>query len=113
MSQLRLVLICMTVLIVVFTVTAVAQGGFDLITPFLAPIIAMTWPGQFHVDFLCYLVLSGIWMAWRQGFSNSGIALGVLAPPLGILFFAPYLIYLIHTTERDALKMIMGVHADG
>lgn len=113
MAQLRLVLIAMTALIVIFTATAIQQGGLNLITPFLTPMFAMTWPGQFHVDFTCYLVLSGIWMAWRSGFSKGGIALGILAPPLGILFFAPYLIYLISKTGGDVRKLILGVHNEG
>lgn len=112
MAQFRTVLIGMTFLIILFTVTAVVQGGGDLITPFLTPIIAMTWAGQFHIDFLCYLVLSGIWMAWRQGFSRGGIALGLLAPPFGVLFFAPYLIYLIGRTGGNTRKLLVGVHAD-
>lgn len=85
MTGLRYALIAMTVLIVVFTVTAIANGGLNLITPFLMPILALSWQGQFNIDFACYLVLSGIWMAWRGGFSGGSIALGILAPPLGIL----------------------------
>lgn len=107
----RLVLIAMTALIILFTITAVMKGGFDLFTPFFGPIVAMNWQGQFNIDFATYLVLSGIWIAWRSGFSRSGTALGILAPPLGILFFAPYLIHLIGKSNGDPRKLLLGVHA--
>ena len=104
-------LIAMTALIVVFTVAAVANGGINLVTPFLTPILALSWQGQFNIDFTCYLVLSGIWMAWRGGFTKGSIALGILAPPLGILFFAPYLLYLVGTSNGDPRLLLLGVHA--
>ena len=111
MTGLRYALIAMTVLIVVFTVTAIANGGLNLITPFLMPILALSWQGQFNIDFACYLVLSGIWMAWRGGFSGGSIALGILAPPLGILFLAPYLIYLVGRSNGDPRQLLLGVRA--
>ncbi|WP_299498550.1 hypothetical protein [uncultured Roseobacter sp.] len=111
MTKFRYALVAMTVLIVVFTVAAIANGGINLITPFLTPILALSWQGQFNIDFACYLVLSGIWMAWRGGFSGASIALGVLAPPLGILFFAPYLIYLVSKSNGDPRQLLLGVHA--
>jgi len=111
MQRFQTALIAMFALIVVATIAAIWDGGIDLIIPFLEPIIALTWQGQFNIDFTCYLVLSGIWMAWRGGFSRRSIALGVLAPPLGILFFAPYLLYLIRASDGDAKKLLLGVHA--
>ena len=111
MSKFRLTLIAMTATIILFTITAVADEGLDLFTPFLGPIVAMNWQGQFNIDFATYLVLSGIWMAWRSGFSRAGVMLGVCAPPLGILFFAPYLIFLIGKCGGDPRKLLLGVHA--
>ena len=111
MARFRLVLMAMTVLIVLFTLAATANGGLDLFTPFLRPVFEMNWQGQFNIDFLTYLVLSGLWMAWRSGFSRSGLLLGIAAPPLGMLFFAPYLIYLIGRSENCSRKLLLGVHA--
>lgn len=111
MTLFRYVLIAMTILILVFTATAIAEGGIDLITPFLAPILALNWQGQFNIDFACYLALSGIWLAWRGGFSIGSIALGVLAPSLGTIFLAPYLLYLIGKTGGDPRRILLGVHA--
>lgn len=112
MTHFRLILAVMTLVILVTTALAVADGGLDLITPFLSPIFAMTWQGQFNIDFTCYLILSGIWMMWRGGFSGGSIALGLLAPPLGIFFFAPCLIYLIGNAEGDPKRLLLGVHAN-
>jgi len=111
MTGFRYVLIAMTVLIYVFTMAAVANSGINLITPFLTPILALSWQGQFNFDFTCYLVLSGIWMAWRGGVTNGSIGLGILAPPFGILFFAPYLLYLVGKSNGDPRKILLGVHA--
>lgn len=113
MAFFRTALIAMLLLIIVLTIAAVAEGGLDLITPFIQPILALTWQGQFNFDFMCYLILSGIWMAWRGGFSRGSIALGLLAPPLGILFFAPYLVHQISKSEGDARRLLLGVHANG
>lgn len=111
MSRLRLVLITMTALIVIFTIAAVANEGLNLLPFFFNPVRALSWQGQFNVDFSCYLILSGVWMAWRGGFSGKSIALGVLAPPLGMLFFAPYLIYLLGKSNGDPKRLLLGVHA--
>ena len=111
MTRFLYVLIAMIALIVVYTMAAVANGGINLITPFLTPIFALNWQGQFNIDFTCYLVLSGIWMAWRGGFTGGSIALGILAPPLGILFFAPYLLYLVSKSRGDPRQLLLGVHA--
>ena len=111
MAQFRLLLIAITVVIVVFTIAAVANDGWNLLPHFFGPILALTWQGQFNVDFTTYLILSGVWMAWRGGFTGGSIALGLLAPPLGILFFAPYLIYLIGRSGGDPKKLLLGVHA--
>jgi hypothetical protein len=111
MTAFRTLLVAMTALIAAFTLGAIADGGLDLITPFVTPILTVTWQGQFNVDFACYLVLSGVWMAWRGGFTRASIALGVLAPPLGIFFLAPYLLYLTVRTQGDHRRLLLGVHA--
>ena len=111
MTGFRYILIAMTALIVAFTVAAVANGGINLITPFFTPIVALSWQGQFNIDFTCYLVLSGLWMAWRGGFTSGSIVLGIIAPPLGILVFAPYLLYLVGESNGDPRRFLLGVHA--
>lgn len=111
MKIFRVILMSMTVIIGLMTIAAIANGGVDLITPYFSEILALTWQGQFNVDFATYLILSGLWMAWRGGFSKGSIALGVFAPPLGILFFAPYLLYLTSKNSGDVRKLLLGVQA--
>ena len=111
MQPLRRLLIAMTGVIVVLTLVVVVQEGPNLLPAFLGPILGLTWQGLFNADFACYLVLSGVWMAWRGGFTRASIALGILAPPLGVLFFAPYLIYLMGQAGGDPKGVLLGVHA--
>lgn len=113
MTVLRCTLFTMTIILLLVTIGAVADGGWDLLSPFVAPILALTWQGQFNVDFACYLVLSGIWMAWRGGFSRGSLVLWILAPALGFLFFGPYLIWLVGRSGADPRKLLLGVHAEG
>ena len=111
MAAFRMVLIAMILVMIILTITAVQNEGLDGITPFFTPIFELAWQGQYRVDFICYLILSGIWMAWRSGFSTGGILMGVFLPPFAILFFAPYLLYLIGKTGGDPRKILLGVHA--
>lgn len=111
MTAFRNLLVAITMVIVGFTLAAVATDGPNLLPHFIAPVLALSWQGQFNVDFTMYLLLSGLWMAWRGGFTKGSIVLGVLAPPLGILFLAPYLIYLIVKCENDPRELLLGVHA--
>ena len=111
MTRFRQLLIAITLVIVLFTVAAVLNEGLNLLPHFFKPIRALTWQGQFNVDFSTYLVLSGVWMAWRGGFTHKSIALGVLTPPLGILFFAPYLLFLARKANGDPKIFLLGVHA--
>lgn len=111
MSQFRVLLIGLTAVMILMTLAAVVTEGINLVTPFLSPIFALSWQGQFNVDFACYLILSGVWMAWRGGFSRASTTLGIAMPALGMLFFAPYLIYLIAQSGGDVKSVLLGVHA--
>ncbi|MEQ9448599.1 MAG: hypothetical protein RLN70_06775, partial [Rhodospirillaceae bacterium] len=74
-------------------------------------IAGMTWQGQFNTDFMMYLMLSGLWTAWRSGFTAGAVALGAVAAVLGILFLAPYLLYLSYRTKGDLRRLLLGIHA--
>lgn len=112
MNTFRILLWILVALILIFTITAVAQGGLNFITPFFAPLPSLTWQAQFHLDFALYLFVSALWMAWRSGFSRAGLALACLCAPLGMLFFAPYLIYLLGQTKGDMRALLLGVHTE-
>ncbi len=68
----------------------------------------MAWPGQFNLDFMGFLILSGLWVAWRNNFSAMGLGLGVVAFFGGIMFLTPYLFYLSFETKGDMKKILLG-----
>ena len=92
MGAFRILLAVFIVAIISFTGVVIANHGWNLLPIFFGDIAAMTWPGQFNFDFLCFLILSGLWLAWRHHFSAGGIVLGVLGLFGGIMFLAPYLL---------------------
>jgi len=68
----------------------------------------LTWSGQFNLDFLCYLALSGLWIMWRNKFSGKSILVGTVAMILGIVFFAPYLLWLMNKEKGDLKRVLVG-----
>ena len=78
MNYFRLLLTAMVVVIMVYTVAVGIRQGWNLFPIFFGEMSALTWSGQFNTDFTCFLVLSGLWLAWRHHFSLAGLALGVL-----------------------------------
>jgi len=87
----RILLFLMLAILGVFTFNAWNAEGFMVIETALKNIQGGGWNAQFNFDFLCYLILSGIWIAWRHQFRWKGLLLGILAMVGGMLFFAPYL----------------------
>ena len=67
----------------------------------------MAWPGQFNLDFLCFLVLSALWVAWRHQFSPAGLLLAVAAFFGGALFLSAYVL-IVSTAERDMRVLLLG-----
>ena len=70
----------------------------------------MRWKGQFSLDFFCYLLLSALWILWRNKCSGSGISLAIAAMTAGFLFFAWYLLYLVSKENGDFRKVLLGAH---
>ncbi len=91
-----------------YTLAAGNEYGWDLFTPFFGELTAFTWSGQFNFDFSTYLMLSGIWIAWRHQFSLSGILMAIVAAIFGILFFAPYLLVESIRTKGDMKELLLG-----
>lgn len=97
-----------TVVLSAYTFIAYQTEGADLFSVFIANIKSLTWSGQFNLDFLCYLTLSGLWIMWRSKFSGNSILVGVTAMILGIVFFAPFLLWLLHKENRDLKRILIG-----
>ena len=91
MTLFRLLLILIFAAITLYTAVVVANHGLNLLPVFFGDMATLAWPGQFNLDFMCMLALSGLWVAWRHRFSGAGIALGLVAFFGGALFLSVYL----------------------
>jgi hypothetical protein len=108
MLALRMLLVAMVLGMYSYTGYVALQNGWGILPAFLEDVSAMNWSGQFNLDFSCYLLLSALWIAWRNRFSFSGIALGALSSVLGISFLAPYLLYLTFKTQGNLSQILLG-----
>lgn len=87
----------------------VARHGPNLLPAFFGEIMVFSWQGQFNLDFLTLLLLSGLWTAWRNGFTAGGNALGVVAVVGGMVFLAGYLLILDRKHDGDIRRILLGV----
>lgn len=106
-----LLLILQTIGIVVYTMFSFINEGPNLFAVFIKNLLALNWNGQFNLDFMSYLTLSGIWIMWRDKFSLISVITGFSAMILGILFFAPYLIFLFYKENTSIKKVLVGRHS--
>jgi hypothetical protein len=108
MTLFRLFLAICIVTIVGYTGVTVANHGLNLIPIFFGDIAKMGWPGQFNLDFYSFLLLTGLWVAWRHHFSAGGILLGAVATLFGMPFLATYLLIASFKTDGDIKAMLLG-----
>ena len=86
-----------------------AHGGFDVLVPrFFHDIAEMSWPGQFNFDFLCYLLMTALWLAWRHDFSAAGLAIGLGGLLLGSPYLALYLLAQSFAVNGDSAALFLG-----
>lgn len=105
---LKFLLFVQTLTLIVYTTYAVNNEGWTLFQIIIDNILAFNWNGQFNLDFSCYLTLSGIWIMWRNKFSLPSIIIAVVAMIIGIMFFAPYLLYLLAKEQGNLKKVLWG-----
>lgn len=108
MTLLRLFLVVIVVGVSGYTAITIANHGFGLFPIFFGDMADMTWRGQFNLDFLCFLLLSGLWVAWRHHFSPTGLALGFAAVNLGAPYLAAYLLIASYQTGGDIKAVLLG-----
>ncbi len=104
----RILMITMLIAIVTYTAVVGANHGWNLLPVFFGDIRAMTWPGQFNTDFMGFLLLSGLWIAWRHSFSVLGLVLAPLAILGGILFLSLYLLIVSYRVEGSFDQLLIG-----
>jgi len=108
MQAFRLLLGVFIVVVAVYTAVTIGLHGWNLFPFFFGELAAMTWSGQFNLDFMCFLTLSGLWLAWRHDFSPGGLALGVLGFFGGIMVLAPYLLIASFQSGGDVKALLLG-----
>jgi len=108
MLPLRLILSLMLVAVLAYTGVVVSSHGLDLFSVFFVDMARMGWAGQFNLDFMCMLLLSGLWVGWRHEFSGGGIALGLLAVFGGALFLSAYLLVESVRARGDSRTLLLG-----
>lgn len=108
MHFLRMFLGLVFITIAGYTAVVIENHGITFLPVFLRDIGAMAWPGQFNVDFLCLLALSGLWVAYRHQFGAVGILLGACAVLGGATFMSVYLIVISRRVRDDPAALMLG-----
>ena len=108
MTLFRLILLGLLAGISAYTAMVISTHGLGLFPIFFSAISAMGWPGQFDLDFLGLLTLSGLWTAWRVGFGWRGLVMGLLAFNLGTPFLCVFLLVLARQHRGDLRAMLIG-----
>lgn len=108
MGLFRILLIVMFMGITGYTAVVMTTHGSDFFPIFFGDITQFTWPGQFNLDFMCMLVLSGLWVAWRHSFSGTGLLLGLVAFLGGAPFLSLYLLVVTAQGNGDMREVMLG-----
>ncbi len=108
MTAFRILLMAFFATLLVYTSVVIMNHGGNLLPVFFEDIAKMGWPGQFDLDFMCMLALSGLWVAWRHQFSGIGFLLAVLAFLGGTPFLSVYLLVVSLQTDGDMRAILLG-----
>lgn len=108
MNAFRLLLVVMFIAISAYTTVVISAHGLNLLPVFFGAMADMDWPGQFNLDFTCFLVLSALWVSWRHRFSAGGLLLGLIALFGGALFLSAYLLVESIKANGDVKALLLG-----
>lgn len=108
MRAFRIYLMAFVAFLGVYTLIVGSRHGWNLLPVFFGDMAAMTWPGQFNADFLGFLSLSGLWLAWRHRFSPGGLVLGVCGLFGGMMVLGPYLVWASSRADADVRTLLLG-----
>lgn len=109
MTLFRLFLATIALVVIAYTIPVIQSEGILVLLPtFFGEMKNFQWAGQFNLDFFTFLLLSGLWTAWRNNFSLIGNVLGIGAVVLGAPYLALYLIYLSFVCDGDVKLMLLG-----
>jgi len=108
MGLFRILLVVMFITITGYTAVVVNAHGINLFPVFFGDMARFGWPGQFNLDFMCMLALSGLWVAWRHAFSGTGLLLGLMAFLGGAPFLSVYLLVVTGQAKGDMREVLLG-----
>jgi hypothetical protein len=108
MTWFRVYLFIVLAVLAGYTLAVGLEHGWNLLPIFFSNIAQMNWSGQFNMDFLTFLGLSGLWVAWRHRFTAGAIGLGVIAVFGGMMFLAPYLLWASMQARGDVRILLLG-----
>ena len=108
MTVFRILLVGMFAVLLAYTGMVIANHGWGLFQVFFSDMAKMGWAGQFNLDFMFMLTLSGFWVAWRHQFSLLGLVLALFAFVGGTPFLSIYLLVLSLQTGGDVRTMLLG-----
>jgi len=104
----RTFLVAVFLVIAGYTLVVIANHGMNLLPVFFGDMTKMQWPGQFNLDFMCMLLLSGLWISWRHQFSVAGVILGLVAVFGGALFLSVYLLVESIRAKGDSRTLLLS-----
>lgn len=108
MTAFRIFLVTFLIVLLVYTVVVAVNHGLDLFSVFFGDMLAMNWPGQFNLDFMGFLMLSALWVVWRNDFTPISFVLGLFAFLGGMTFLPVYLLFLSFKTDGNIAQMVLG-----
>lgn len=104
----RILLALMFFTIAGYTAVVVAHHGVELFSVFFGDMAKLMWPGQFNLDFMCLLLLSGLWVSYRHRFRPVGLLLGLGAFVGGVFFLSVYLLVESVRTRGHVPALLLG-----
>ncbi|MEM7412165.1 MAG: hypothetical protein AAF430_18195 [Myxococcota bacterium] len=111
MTALRIFLVLATTSIYMLTVVATTSEGPNWPAVAIGDLMALGWRAQFDLDFVVYLILFAVWVAWREGGTPRGYALALLSFPMGGMFGFPYVLYATFAAKGDPRSVLLGKRA--
>lgn len=104
----RILLVVIFLALVGYTAIVINNHGIGLLPVFFGDLARMGWPGQFNLDFMCFLALSAVWVSWRHEFSGVGLLLGLVAFFGGALFLSVYLLIQSFMVNGNVAALLLG-----
>ncbi len=101
--------LCLVILVSLSAYTVpVVLAEPNLFPAFFGAIAGGGWQGQFNLDFLFMLTLSGLYVGWRHRGSPAGLLLGALAFLGGALFLSVWLFVQSFRCDGDVRRLLVG-----